>query len=80
MAVTAERAFLNRLEGGCHTPIAAHAQLTHDQVHLTGMVASIDGQTMYRQSMEGPRQVAAHLGTRLADRLLEQGARDILEL
>jgi len=79
-AVSTERAFLNRLEGGCQTPIAAHAQLRDGRVHLVGMVASIDGRQMFKQSIDGPTRAAVSIGTRLADQLLDQGARDILQL
>jgi len=79
-AVSAERAFLNRLEGGCQTPIAAHAQLRDGRVHLVGMVASIDGRQIFKQSIDGSPHAAVSIGTRLADQLLDQGARDILEL
>ncbi len=78
-AVSAERAFLNRLEGGCQTPIAAYGQMTDDQVHLIGLVASLDGKTIYKHALKGPRREAANLGTRLADLLLDKGARVILE-
>jgi hydroxymethylbilane synthase len=79
-AVNAERAFLNRLEGGCQTPIAAYAQLRDGRVHLVGMVASIDGRQIFKQSIDGSPRAAVSIGTRLADQLLDQGARDILEL
>ena len=79
-AVTAERAFLKRLEGGCQTPIAAYARLAVDRVHLTGMVASLDGRTIYRRSLSAPRKEADTLGRHLAEMLLDQGAREILQL
>ena len=80
IAISAERAFLNRLEGGCQTPIAAHAKMRDGRVHLVGMVASIDGRQIFKQSIDGSPQAAVNIGTRLADQLLDQGARDILEL
>jgi hydroxymethylbilane synthase len=80
IAISAERAFLNRLEGGCQTPIAAHAQMRDGRVHLVGMVASIDGRQIFKQSIDGSPQAAVNIGSRLADQLLDQGARDILEL
>ena len=80
IAISAERAFFNRLEGGCQTPIAAHAQMRDGRVHLVGMVASIDGRQIFKQSIDGSPKAAVNIGTRLADQLLDQGARDILEL
>jgi hydroxymethylbilane synthase len=78
VAVTAERALLHRLEGGCQVPIAAYATLTNDQVHLEGLVASVDGKTVIRDAVQGTRAEAQVLGTRLAERLLARGADKIL--
>jgi hydroxymethylbilane synthase len=78
VAVTAERALLHRLEGGCQVPIAAYATLTNDQVHLEGLVASVDGKTVIRDAVQGTRVEAQVLGTRLAERLLARGADKIL--
>lgn len=79
VAITAERAFLNRLEGGCQTPIAAYACLKKNDIHLEGLVASLDGRTVFRQTLSGPRTEATSLGTRLADHILDQGARAVLD-
>lgn len=76
--VTAERAFLHRLEGGCQVPIAAHATLSGDQLVLEGLVASIDGKTVIRDRIEGTHQQADALGVQLAERLLTRGADKIL--
>ncbi|HEX7767821.1 MAG TPA: hydroxymethylbilane synthase [Nitrospira sp.] len=78
VAVTAERALLHRLEGGCQVPIAAYATLTNDQVNLEGLVASVDGKTVIRDAVQGTRAEAQVLGTRLAERLLARGADKIL--
>jgi len=77
-AVTAERAFLYRLEGGCQVPIGAFAEVSADQVKLTGMVASVDGKVVLKESMTGPVAEAYDLGTRLANKLLDRGGREIL--
>ena len=78
VAVAAERALLHRLEGGCQVPIAAYATLTNDQLHLEGLVASVDGKTVIRDAVQGARAEAQVLGTRLAERLLARGADKIL--
>ena len=78
-AVRAERAFLRRLGGGCQVPIAGHATLTDGQVHLTGLVADLDGTTLVKQSLSGPAALAPALGVALAERLLAAGAGAILE-
>ncbi|MDF1536015.1 MAG: hydroxymethylbilane synthase [bacterium] len=77
--VTAERAFLHRLEGGCQVPIAAHAVREGDKVALTGLVASVDGRRIIRDTDRGPAADAAKLGSSLAGRILEAGGREILE-
>ena len=77
-AVAAERAFLYRLEGGCQVPIGAFAEVSEDQLKLTGMVASIDGKVMLKESMTGPVAEAYDLGTGLANKLLDMGGREIL--
>jgi len=73
----AERAFARRLEGSCQSPIAGHAELRGDELILSGVVASEDGRTLYRDSERGPASDPQTLGVRLADRLLAAGA-DVL--
>ncbi|MCP9439606.1 MAG: hydroxymethylbilane synthase [Nitrospira sp.] len=77
-AVTAERAFLHRLEGGCQVPIAAHATVTEGQVRLDGLVASVDGKTIVREQIQGMSEHAFELGVQLAERLLARGGDRIL--
>ena len=76
--VTAERAFLQRLEGGCQVPIAAHATLSGERLVLEGLVASIDGKTIIRDQIAGTGQQAHALGVQLAERLLTRGGDKIL--
>jgi hydroxymethylbilane synthase len=75
-AVTAERALLAVLEGGCQVPIGAYAQLEGSSIHLRAIVASPDGQRVIRDSMCGEEPIA--LGHELGRRLLAAGARNIL--
>jgi hydroxymethylbilane synthase len=77
-AVTAERALLERLGGGCQVPIAAYGTLEGDTLLLDGLVASPDGRRLVRDSVRGARSEAHSLGVRLAERLLAQGADRIL--
>lgn len=77
-AVLGERAFLNRLEGGCQVPIAALGQVRQDQIAITGLVADIDGQTIFKETLSGPADASEAIGTDLADRLAARGAYDIL--
>ncbi|MBE3575095.1 MAG: hydroxymethylbilane synthase [Firmicutes bacterium] len=77
-AVTAERAFLARLQGGCHAPVGALGQVAAGRLRLEGMVADPEGTKLWRQRLEGPASQAKELGTRLAEALLQQGAGRIL--
>lgn len=77
--VTAERAVVNRLQGGCQVPIAAFAELSGETLNLSALVGSLDGQTVYRSERSAPVQEAEQLGVRVADELLQQGATAILE-
>lgn len=77
-AVMAERALLDRLEGGCQVPIAAHATLAGKRLRLDGLVASVDGRRIVQDSVEGLAADARELGTRLAEQLLRQGGAAIL--
>ncbi len=75
----AERAFAFRLQGSCQSPIAAHARIEGGQVQLRGVIGSPDGQEMYRGVHSGAVADVQAVGTALADRLLDAGARVLLE-
>lgn len=77
-AVTAERALLERLEGGCQVPIAAHATIKGDTLIMDGLIASVDGRRLIRDMIQGPVSDARALGMRLAEKLLAQGGDLIL--
>ena len=73
-AVTAERAFLAGLEGGCAAPIAAYARLQGKGLVLHGLVASRDGKKILRFETSGDPAAAESLGRELAARALAAGA------
>ncbi|MGK7954120.1 MAG: hydroxymethylbilane synthase, partial [Crocosphaera sp.] len=75
----AERAFLRELEGGCQVPIGVNTQIENNILTLTGMVASLDGKTLIKDTIEGEPTQAENLGQALATRLREAGATEILE-
>jgi hydroxymethylbilane synthase len=79
IAVTAERALLTRLEGGCQVPIAGYATLQGDTLTLDGLVVSLDGKRYIRRVISGPAEEAGSLGRRLAEQLLDGGAKPILQ-
>jgi hydroxymethylbilane synthase len=77
-AVTAERAFLAHLGGGCMVPIAAFAQCDGHTLHLQGLVSSPDGRHVLRRDIRGSIQDDAQLGKALADQMRAAGAEAIL--
>jgi hydroxymethylbilane synthase len=77
-AVSAERAFLARLRAGCHAPVAAWARLQEDRIRLDGLVGRPDGTLLLKERIDGTLQDAVALGTQLAERLLDQGADDLI--
>jgi hydroxymethylbilane synthase len=77
--IFAERAFLHRLEGGCQVPMAAYGTIKNAVLTLTGMVAEIDGSRIIKDQITGPARDARLLGIALAERLIVQGAGDILD-
>ncbi len=79
IAVTAERAFLHRLEGGCQVPIAGHATLHNGQLTLCGLVSDLNGETIFKETRVGQPVEAEALGRDLADHLLAQGAKAVLD-
>jgi hydroxymethylbilane synthase len=76
--VTAERALLARLDGGCQAPIAGHAILEGEILVLRGLVGEADGSRMLKATARGPKQEAERIGVELADKLIARGAGDIL--
>ncbi len=76
-AVTAERALLHVLGGGCQVPVGAHATVEGDQVKMVAVVARPDGSLVVRGERSGGD--AAEVGATLGRTLLEQGAREILD-
>lgn len=79
LTIDAERAFLMRLGGGCQVPIAAHAELDGDQLHLKALVAAPDGTVMVRGERGGPSTLGEGIGVGLAEDLLRRGADRILQ-
>lgn len=75
----AERSFLRILEGGCQVPIGVNTEIDGDNLTLTGIVASIDGQKLVQDTVTGAAKDAEKLGAELAELLRKQGAQDILE-
>jgi len=79
VSVLAERAFLQTLGGGCRAPIAALGMVSERHLELKGMVAGVSSLQFLRDLEKGPISSAEEIGRRLARRLLESGAAQLIE-
>jgi hydroxymethylbilane synthase len=79
-AVTAERAFLRALGGGCQLPIGAYASVEAETIRLHGLVIAPDGSQCVAGDRTGSAQAPEELGAALAAELLARGARSLLEI
>lgn len=71
--VRAEHAMLAVLDGSCRTPIAGHAILTGDSLHLRGLIARPDGSEVIATERRGPAADAAALGRDAGRELKRRG-------
>ncbi|MEZ5852620.1 MAG: hydroxymethylbilane synthase [Hyphomicrobiaceae bacterium] len=76
--VTAERAFLARLEGSCRTPIAGLAELTGERLTFRGEVLTPDGTAAWQVAREGAAGDAARIGQDAAEEILATAGADVL--
>lgn len=77
--VTAERAVLAALGGGCQAPIGSHAYIDGETLVIIGVVVSPDGTQVIRQGHQGPASDAPGAGKALAQQLLAAGGKEILD-
>lgn len=77
--IAAERAFLGCVGGDCKVPAGAFAAEEGDGLRVDAFIASEDGRTFYRRSVSGALSDAERLGTAVADALLDDGGRAVLE-
>ena len=77
--VSAERALVGKLDGGCQVPIGAYAKSEDNLITLKGLVASLDGKIIHKSEIVGPIDDAINIGQDLGEVLLKMGANEILE-
>jgi len=77
--VSAERALVGKLDGGCQVPIGAYAKTEDNLITLKGLVASLDGKIIHKSEIVGPIDDAINIGQDLGEELLKMGANEILE-
>jgi len=75
---SAERSMLRQLEGGCHVPIGVLSSIDGETLKLRGIVLNLDGTKSIESSHEGPVSESEQIGIDLANKLIELGAKDIL--
>ena len=78
-AVMAERSLLKTLEGGCQVPIGTYSEIKGDELFLKAYVGSVNGLIAFRDSISGKKEDAEKLGKDLANKLLNTGAKEILD-
>jgi hydroxymethylbilane synthase len=79
VAIIAERALLSTMQGGCQVPLGAWARLERGELVMDAVVCSVDGEQYVRQKLSGPPAEAAQLGEKMAQLLIDGGAKSILD-
>jgi len=77
-AVTAERIVLRELEGGCQVPVGCYTIFENGKIQLSAFVSSVDGSRYLREDLNGDAEQSEQLAYRIAEKLLEKGAKEIL--
>ncbi len=77
-AITAERAFLAHLQGGCQVPLGCFSKVENGILTMTGFVASVDGSQFINETISGEISKGAELGVQMAEKMLGKGALEIL--
>lgn len=78
ICVTAERAFLRKLDGSCRTPIAALAEINGDKIHFRGEILAHNGERSFFESREGSIEKAIEIGIESAESLIEQAGAEFM--
>ena len=77
-AITAERAFLQVIGGGCSSSVSAHAKITKQQIKISAFASTQDASTVLREQVTGMASDAANIGFKLGQSFVDQGARQLL--
>ena len=78
ISVTAERAFVAAIGGGCQVPVGVYAELTGESLNMSAMAGLPDGSRLYRVSVIGDAGLPEEAGRAVAQRLMDSGAGEIL--
>lgn len=74
----AERAFQKRLQGGCQTPMAAHAVINNDELILHAFIGSQCGTKIIKKTIRAKANEAQAAGIAAAEQLIEDGALELI--
>jgi hydroxymethylbilane synthase len=77
--VSAERAFLGKLGGGCQLPVAAYGVKEGNDLTVTGLLGSLDGRELIKDEVRGASEDAEVLGISLAETILSKGGQAIMD-
>ena len=77
-AITAERAFLQVIGGGCSSSVSAHAKITKQQIEISAFASTQDASTVLRERVTGTASDAANIGVSLGESFVAQGVRQLL--
>jgi hydroxymethylbilane synthase len=79
VCVSVERDFLANLQGGCSVPIAAHAELLHEDLHVKGNIMSLDAKQKIEVEMHFHIEFATEAGALAAQEIRKRGAEEIIK-
>ena len=77
-AITAERAFLQVIGGGCSSSVSAHAKITKQQIEISAFASTQDASTILRERVTGLASDAANIGFNLGQSFVDHGVRQLL--
>ena len=63
----------------CHTPAAAYGEIRNDTLTLKGLVASLDGRNIIKETVQGPQEDTERLGELLAKQIIQSGGKELLD-
>ena len=78
LAITAERAFLQVIGGGCSSSVSAHAKIAEQQIEISAFASTPDASTFLRERVAGKASDAANIGVSLGESFVAQGVRQLL--
>ncbi len=76
---TLERDFLKAIEAGCSSPVAVNASIIGEEVVIKALIGTVDGKKIMKKALQAKKEKAKELGVKLAQLMLESGAKELLK-